>query len=306
MQTREQWLEERRTGIGGSDVAAIMGISPWATPLSVYEAKILPPGEDKYENEAMLWGRLHEETIIKEFERRTGLVVTRGGNDIIRHHSMPWMLATPDGLIGNYEGLEVKTARTANGWGDPESNDVPETYLCQVMHYMIVTGRRVWHIAALIGGSELRCRTVKYNDELAGVIIAACHKFWHEHVLAGVPPLATTVEEARRKWPSATMYGKPAYADDAVRVACERLAKMKAAAVELKSETDKLQALIMDYMGAADQLMSGKETLATWKEQNDTRLDLEALRAEHPDIAAKHTRTTRQRKFLLKVKGGAA
>src|SRR5690554_2691682 len=150
--TREQWLEERRKGIGGSDAAAIAGLSRYRSPIQVYMDKLglIEPPE---ENEAMYWGRKLEDIVAEEFSIRTGLKVRRR-NAILQHPEYPFMLANVDRLIvGKNEGLECKTtsAYRADEWKD---DGIPWEYAIQCYHYMAVTGYKAWWIAALIGGNQ--------------------------------------------------------------------------------------------------------------------------------------------------------
>jgi putative phage-type endonuclease len=73
--TRDEWLAARRTGIGGSDIAAILGLSPWRTPLDVYRDKV--DGAEQPETEAMRWGRLLEDVIAREYAVRAGVRIQR-------------------------------------------------------------------------------------------------------------------------------------------------------------------------------------------------------------------------------------
>jgi len=298
---RERWLEERRTGIGGSDVAAILGISPWKTPLQVYEEKLgLAPATE--ENEAMKWGTLLEPIVMAEFSRRTGKTVIPGGTQIIRHRDMPWMTCTPDGLISGREadeGLECKTARSAHGWGEPEGDDVPPIYLCQVTQCMIVTGRPVWWVAVLIGGSDFRIRRVELDAVLANEIIQSCADFWRHHIEKRIPPAAQSAEEARRKWPT-PIAGAVAQASQDIIEAARRLATLKAEAKTIEEHIEAEQSRIMDAMGTAEALKNGNQLIATWKASETNRLDTKALKAAHPLVAKQFTKTTVSRRFLLK------
>lgn len=74
--SRSAWLEARRAGIGGSDAAAILGASPWATPLSVWADK-QGLTEDKPDTIAMRFGRDAEEIVARWFAEDTGKTVAR-------------------------------------------------------------------------------------------------------------------------------------------------------------------------------------------------------------------------------------
>jgi predicted phage-related endonuclease len=213
------------------------------------------------------------------------------------------MLATVDGLVdGPDDGvLEVKTAGRSHGWGEPDDEDIPADYALQGMHYMIVTGRRVCWFAALIGGSDFRIRRMVWDDELAAMVIDAEKRFWEENVLAKNPPLAETVDEARKKWPRSS--GKPAvFASKEIVEACSILGRDKAEIKRLEEQVDMRQALIMDFMGGAEELQDERTVIATWKETKPSmKFDEKAFSAAHPDIHAKFLRAKDgNRRFLLK------
>jgi putative phage-type endonuclease len=127
--SREDWLRERRRGIGGSEAAAILGLSPWATPLDVYLDKI-GEGEDVEETEAMYFGTILEGVVADEFSRRTGLKVRRR-NALLTHPDYPWMIANIDRMVVGGGLLECKTCNAFNPW----NGVVPEHYQIQVQHY---------------------------------------------------------------------------------------------------------------------------------------------------------------------------
>ena len=124
--TRAQWLELRRQGIGGSDVAAILGLSKWRTPLEVWQDKTATaPVEDREPSQAAHFGTVLEETVAQEFASRTGYRI-KTAPGMLQTDDRPWECANVDRLIYNQGDtlpdlppaalLECKTARTADGW----------------------------------------------------------------------------------------------------------------------------------------------------------------------------------------------
>ena len=120
--SRNDWLKQRRKGIGGSDAAKVLGISKWGGPLSVYMEKkgLYTPDEP---GEAAYWGTVLEDVVAREFEKQSGLKVRRE-NKIFQHAEYPWMLANVDRrIVGANKGLECKT--TSNFMGDVEGDELP-------------------------------------------------------------------------------------------------------------------------------------------------------------------------------------
>ena len=154
---RRDWLQVRTRGIGGSDIAAIAGVSPWATPLSVYLDKIGEAPEQE-ETEAMRWGTILEPIIAKEYARRHPDYQVRRVNAILQHPHIPFFLANVDREIrkaGAQPGiLEIKTtsAWMSGYWRE----DAPDWVTCQLQWYLGVTGYTWGAVAVLIGGQEYR------------------------------------------------------------------------------------------------------------------------------------------------------
>ncbi|MEM9611252.1 MAG: YqaJ viral recombinase family protein, partial [Actinomycetota bacterium] len=154
---RGDWLEWRRAGIGASDVAGILGISPFASPYSVWASKV--HSVDAEETEPMRWGHLLEDAIADEFAVRTGLHVSHA-QEWAQHPDRSWARCTLDRKVFDDVGgtdplgeLEIKTT-SARAW-ETFGDELPEYYLAQVMWQLFVTGlERAW-VATLVGGQRL-------------------------------------------------------------------------------------------------------------------------------------------------------
>lgn len=171
--TREEWLQLRRKGIGGSDASVIMGKNPYRSILQLWEEKTgkLPVTDDG--NEYTYWGNVMEPIIRKEFMNRTGLKV-RQKHAMIIHKDYPYLFADVDGIVTDERGekciFEAKTASQykAEQWED----GVPEEYILQVQHYLEVCGMDKAYIAALIGGNKFVFHTIYRDDELIRNLIS--------------------------------------------------------------------------------------------------------------------------------------
>jgi len=182
--------QARKAGIGGSDVAAIMGMSPWKTRHEVYLEK---RGEIEEENiddkEIIIFGNLLEDVVAGEYARRNKVKVERR-NDMIKHSKHEFMLANIDRkVVGVKKGLECKTGDkyTRGNWGEAGTDQVPDYYHIQCGHYMNVLDYPVWDLAVLIGGNEYRDYTLERDKELSELMEESCITFW-EQVTKGVPP----------------------------------------------------------------------------------------------------------------------
>lgn len=185
-QTHDEWLSVRRTGIGGSDVAAICGMSRYSSPMSVYMDKLgdLPPLED---NPRMKAGRMLEGVIADWFAEETGYRVQKQ-NSIFQHKDHKFMLANIDRwLPGQNAGLEIKNTSEycKEDWA---GSTAPTEYVLQCNHYMAVTGADRWAIAVLIGGWDFQWRVIERDEDLINNLITIESEFWNGNVLAKIPP----------------------------------------------------------------------------------------------------------------------
>ncbi|WP_462419980.1 YqaJ viral recombinase family nuclease [Salinicoccus sp. Marseille-QA3877] len=185
--THEEWLQERNTGIGGSDAGTILGVNKWKSKAQLFLEKTDPELRQEINNEYIYWGNVLEDIVADEFARRTGKKVRRD-NRMLRHPEHDFMLANLDRVVvGEKALLECKTTSQYNKdlWVDDE---IPAQYLCQVQHYMAVTGYEKAYVAVLLGGNEFIWKEIDRDEELIQIIIDAEYDFWHNHVQAGVLP----------------------------------------------------------------------------------------------------------------------
>lgn len=296
---RIQWLEDRRRGIGGSDVAPILGLSKWRTPLDVYRDK-RGESDEQSDNEAMLWGRTLEPVIRQQYAERTGRVV-RLPEGIMQHPEHDFMLANLDGVTDDGRVLEIKTARSGADWGEPGSAEIPDAYALQVQHYLCVTGLAVADVAVLIAGSDFRLYEVPADIELHRMLITAEGDFW-AHVLAGRPPEPVSFADAVAAFGRSAAAGSVEASERAV-MACHDLRRIRMEIKALEEDEAAQKAIVMLALGqAGDTLTHAGKALATWKlAKAPERFDTAAFRAAHADLAAAYTAPgTPSRRLLIK------
>lgn len=203
------WHTARDGGIGGSDVAAILGLSPWQSRFSLWHRKAGLAG-DQQDTPAMSWGRRLEPVIADKWaEDRPRLTVSRAGT--YRSKERPWQLANPDRLIAIGRGkpryvLEVKTAHgfDNHAWGRAGTDEIPVYYRVQVIWYCDVFGFDTCHLAVLIGGSDYREFTVAYDPAEARLMRDAAEAFLDSVRSGDRPPIDdadATYQTVRRLHP---------------------------------------------------------------------------------------------------------
>ena len=183
-------LDARRKGLGGSDIAAVLGISPYKTAYEVYEEKVNGYSKDLSDNEKVQSGIFLEDGIAKWYEA-VKKVGTFKPQNMRTHKDYPFLLANPDRLIaGKKIGVEIKNVgeRSKHLWGEDGSQVVPDYYFLQAAHYMLVLDYQAWDVVACIGGQELRTYRFERDAEIDELIIQGASDFWHNHVEKRVEP----------------------------------------------------------------------------------------------------------------------
>lgn len=295
-----QWVKERRNGVGGSDVAAIMGFSPWKTPYRVYQEK---RGEvEAWEGNAITdWGHRMEPIIRQWYSDKTGRCV-RVPEDIIYHGKYPHMLASLDGFTDDPRGVEVKTARNGRDWGEPGTNQIPAYYMLQVQHYMIVTGFEVFDVPVSIGGGSPELYEVPADKELQEMIIEAEAAFW-QRVVDGNPPEPTTYADAVQRFGKAGARGAVIASLEDIHT-CIDLQSVRDQIAVLEAKEELLKGKLIIALGDnGDVLVRSDGTpLITYKMAKGRKtLDAKALEKDMPEIYKKYLKQgDPSRRFLVK------
>ncbi len=296
---RDEWLEHRKQGIGGSDASAILGINPWRTPMDVWLEKTGEFEDEPVDNEKMYWGNVLEDAVAREFMVRSGLKVRRR-NAILKHRKHHFMIANVDRLvIGHKAGLECKTAGqySADDW----AMGVPEYYQAQVQHYMAVTGYPVWYVAVLIGGQEFKYYKITRDNYFIRELIEAESEFWNMVETRTPPPVDGTkasTELIKKLYPEAEK-GKevelPFEAFELIQQyerACEEEKQIQL----LKDEAANR---LKDMLGTAERgTIHGRKVI--WQSVTSKRLDTKALQKEYPDIYEQFAQESIYRRFSIK------
>jgi len=200
-ENREEWLKQRLPGIGGSEAAAVLGVCPWKSPLSLYSEKIgLVDGNDR-PSERMKWGLLLEDPIAARYQEETGRkVIDPGPFTIYRSNQFDFMQCSVDRVIEDASAasplgiLEIKNVAgfKLKDW----LTDPPIHYQIQLQHSLIVTGRTWGSFAVLFGGQEFGYIDVTRNDNFCDYLIEKEQEFWNR-VLNLDPPPADDSEDSK-------------------------------------------------------------------------------------------------------------
>lgn len=286
---KKEWLKERKTYIGGSDLGSILGVNHFRTELDVYFEKVAEEVVEESTSEAAYWGNVLEEVVANEYAKRTGFKVAKPVG-LIRHKQYPFIACNLDYWAVDSEDksyiLECKTANQnkASEWGHEGTDQIPQAYLYQVAYYAAITGAEKVDIAVLIGGQDFRIYCYNKDLELEAKLLRVAKKFWQQHVEVGVPPKPRNEQDAAKLYPKAN--GLEVRADATVLSKVEELQDLKAREKSLAEEITELQVYIKDYMQDGELLVDEEGKIcATWKNRaGATRLDTKKLQDNYADI----------------------
>lgn len=329
--TREEWLAFRRRGIGGSDAAAVLGISPFRTGVDLYYDKLgLPVAESEENWMAMEMGNLLEDLVARIFAKKTGLKVTPM-KMMFQHPDHPWMLADLDRLVmfpdGSTAILEIKTTNynARDKWEYDGRPIVPPYYEAQGRHYMAVMDLDRVYYCCLYGNyeDEVIIRHIDRDMAYESELIALEEDFWLNHIQKKVPPPyieddgALILESLRRcLGPShedmAPVAFTPAQSARVLRYQelKEEKGRLNAGVKKLDDEMERLKAhIVADMGGSYYAVCDGGSCTVSFRpsrREGITRDGLLRLKEVHPDIYAEYASVSESRRFCVKFAASQA
>ena len=261
----EQQREERKLGIGGSDMPIILGLSNYKTPYQLYLEKIGEVTTGDEMTPFQYWGHQLEGVIRDEFAKRNHVAVECP--DTIIHPFNDFLRGNVDGYIREWNAvLEVKSSSgfMAHEWGEDGSDVIPMPYLVQVAHYCAVLNADCAYIAVLIGGNDYRQFKYMRNFDLENHIINAAKNFW-DCVQTKTPPEPINQIDLRLMFPQHDP-AKTVQVENTITEQLTILSETRAKLKELSAVEDKCKFNIMQFMKSAECLIDeAKRVLATWK-----------------------------------------
>jgi len=207
----DEWYAFRMNGIGGSEIATVLGINKYDTAVRLYHEKIGNIEQRKIDSERMFWGRMNEDNIARVWGfydgSKDGYVENYNNNKIVRkcrsvngyvvNPDYPWLFASIDRLINIEGGFNLITGEPLEKEGILECKNmsywvsqmwedgIPIYHLAQVSQYFIVLDSDYAEIAMLVDGGNLQVEKIMRNDELTDRIISISKNFWYNRILPG-------------------------------------------------------------------------------------------------------------------------
>lgn len=252
---RLNWLESRRTGIGSSDVAKIVGLSKWGTSLDVYLDKVNPATNGKMAPQ-LEWGTRKEGIIATAIMDHHGWQLSKVPT--MTHATHGFLLASPDRKNQDGELIEIKTAERPDGWGEPETAEIPEQYWLQVQHQLEVAAsvqpvETCW-VFVLIGQGDFRRYRVARDPGYLDAVYDPLREFW-TCVENRTPPEPDwnhpkTLDAVKRLCEPKP--GMTIDLDDAAKAWAEEYERLGAEVKGLNDARDELKARLIHAMDAAE------------------------------------------------------
>jgi putative phage-type endonuclease len=294
----EQFYLDRKTGIGGSDVASIMGLSPFKTALQLYYEKIAE-SFDIEEHDNLRRGRKLEKYILEEYASRTEETIEYD-IPLLRHAEYPFLIGHIDGKIhGQNVIIEAKSsALSPKAW----ENKIPDYYLVQIAHYAHIYNADRVDVPVLFNNWQYCCFSYYRDEELENRIKQACIDFWQNHILKGNPPPMQDIEDGALKYPYSNQDNN-LEADATITNKIKELVENSKQIKELEKRETNLKLEIMEYMKDAERLTAPEGCLVSWKSNRQNRLDISALKLDHPEIYSKYLKENEVRPFKIITRG---
>ena len=281
-----EWLQARKSFIGASEVACILGLSKWSTPLGIYTDKLTPDVSSEM-TEWQEWGHRLEDAIAQWVEDTQGHAV-QPSPGLLQSTEYPWLGATPDRVNANGEPIELKTSSTymKDSWAD----GVPLNYQVQVLVQMIVLGVKRGYLAVLHGGNSPEFYVIEWNQAAVDQIIEITRDFWHNNVLALTPPEPTTISEVTEVFKDS---GKALSVDERILNVWWLDGQARSALKKAKEDSDKVADALKELLNTTDnsEIQFEGKSLYTWKRPKPSvSFDMALFKAEHPDTYAQYMR----------------
>ena len=278
---RQEWLEDRKYGIGSSEVATILGLNPWETPLQLWRRKkgIDPP---KPENFAMRAGHYLEDAVSRFYSDETGknIIKASAGDWLIVNKDRQFLRVSPDrmywipGRPKSYYNKGIVECKTTQM--EVDRDNLPQHWFCQLQYQLGVSELEQGALAWLTMGRDFGYRDFTFDKEFYQWMVEEVEKFWRDNIVANVEPDPVNVEDVLLRNPR-HQPGKTVVADEELIEACRQLKELKGEAKDIDSQVKELESRIKMSFGDAESLITpdsnpAKPTvLATWKAAKDSQ-----------------------------------
>lgn len=316
MLNNQDFTHNRASFIGGSDVAAVLGLSKYRSAMDVWLEKT-GKRVDRKDSFALRFGSFAESFIADEYARLTGesvidhpygithpehsFCVGHIDRFILDQPGLP--LVGPDGRLNAKKLLECKTANhfSQSDWGEPGTDAIPLPYLCQCLWYLGITNLPEIDVAVLLGGSDLRVYTITRDYELETLLFEKATLFWNEYVQKDLPPKPQSVSDCQALFRRGSI-GKTMEASKDAIVLIQQLKVLESQAQVEEEQIERIKQRLMETMADAEVLTYLGRPLITWRAPKPSyRIDTKRLSVDHPELVKAYQHPLlNNRRFVVK------
>ena len=301
--SHEEWLDLRRElGIGGSESGSVVGFNPYKSAYALWaeKTKKIPEFEGNLITEV---GSYLEPFVAELFERETGKKVRRK-NRILVNTDYPWAFADVDRLVvGEKALLEIKTTNSLPNMRKFKNGEYPESWYCQITHYLAVSGLEKAYLAVLIGCREFKVFEIERDEDEIAALMGAEEKFWN-NVKTNTPPVAdglkSTSEAISAIYPDSNgdIVSLMAYETDLMQYLA-----LKTQIEALEEQQKQMANRVKAFMKEAGKGESNRYKVS-WTSSERRSFDAKAFQADHKEIDLnKYYKTSSYRTFKVTERG---
>jgi putative phage-type endonuclease len=269
--THEEWEKDRAKGIGGSDIAALMGLSPYKTPLQLYLDKI-GEGEEFIETQKTKMGHIMEPVILDLFREATGLNVRSFDKTSFINKEFPYFRASLDGDVvdANMNRTAIVEVKNVGGYGTSLWEDgVPSYYYTQAQFYAGILGVPKIYVGALFDGYDFKFYSYDYDPQLFLEMWTKGKTFWENNVQKRIPPEPITEEDVKLLYPKPEA-GKTIEADSIAVMRLNELMVLKDQIADLDEKRKALETELKAQIADNEVMTWRGKSLISYKKNKDT------------------------------------
>jgi len=292
---RDTWLSLRKTGIGSSDAAAAVGLSPYKSQLELWMEKTSRIDtndaalRDPTQESAAYWGTTLEPIVAEHYARRTGQNVRRV-NAILQHPDHPWMLANVDREIVGSPDVQLLECKTTGYHGAKRWEDgIPDDIKIQVLHQLAVTGQQAADVAVLIAGQAMEIHRIEAIPSAIANLIDLERTFW-DYVESDTPPPADGSKSSERAlqslYPQDHGQTVDFTQDEAMSEIFDALKGVRIQIDQASKKKANLENSIKSAMGNASYAKFLNGSISWKRAKSSQQFDASSFKTVHPDLHA--------------------
>lgn len=297
MLNNQDFAHNRSKCLGGSDIGAVLGLSPYRSAMDVWLEKT---GQITQHADSLplRFGQFAEAFVASEYAQLTQTTVKEPSHAFI-HNTHPFLQGHVDRLVYPSSCNDLSTpikileCKTANpfrqqDWGEVGTDEIPLTYLVQCLWYLMLTDLTQADLAVLFGNHDFRIYTIHRDAPLETLILQQAIHFWEEQVLTHTPPPIRSELDAKKLFQRGCG-GQSVEASPELHDLMQALKQHQARITQEESHISHIKEQIMSTLGEAETLTYQGHVIATWKSPKPSyKLDSKRLTQEHPEIAEQY------------------